>query len=143
MKISGVGPSGTSSTRRTEKARRADGSFADHLHLDDGADEGARRVDAPSSLTGIESLLAIQSVNPDGGRRAADERALRRGEDLLERLEDIRRGLLLGAIPKERLGELARMTRSTREAGVDPHLSAILDEIELRAEVELAKLSRR
>jgi hypothetical protein len=34
------------------------------------------------------------------------------------------------------------MVRNKREAGADPELAAILDEIELRAEVELAKLSR-
>ena len=37
---------------------------------------------------------------------------------------------------------LVRMVRSKREEGIDPRLSAILDEIELRAEVELAKLRR-
>ncbi len=66
-----------------------------------------------------------------------------RGVEILDRLEEIRRGLLLGAVPKERLGELARMVREKRERGADPVISRLLDEIELRAEVELAKLSRR
>ena len=55
----------------------------------------------------------------------------------------MRKGLLLGSIPKDRLAELARMVREKRERGADPVVSRLLDEIELRAEVELAKLSRK
>ena len=45
--------------------------------------------------------------------------------------------------PKDRLQELAHLVREKRERGADPVVSRLLDEIELRAEVELAKLSRR
>jgi len=46
----------------------------------------------------------------------------------------------MGRIPKEKLAELARMVRDRREKGADPVVSRLLDEIELRAAVELAKL---
>ena len=39
--------------------------------------------------------------------------------------------------------DLARTMREKRERGADPIISRLLDEIELRAEVELAKLGRR
>jgi hypothetical protein len=71
------------------------------------------------------------------------QRRARRGTEILDRLEEIRRGFLLGTVPKDRLGELARLVREKRERGADPVISKLLDEIELRAEVELAKLSRR
>ena len=61
----------------------------------------------------------------------------------LDRLEDIRRGLLLGMVPKDKLAELARTVREKRERGADPVVSRLLDEIELRAEIELAKLGRK
>jgi hypothetical protein len=61
---------------------------------------------------------------------------------MLDRLEDIRHGLLMGAIPRDRLQELAAAVRRQREAIDDPRLVEILDEIELRARVELAKLER-
>lgn len=144
MKVSGTGrSSGTTGPRRTGKAQGSSSSgFASHLQSPsvDGTD-AAQGLDAPQALNSIESLLAIQSVEPDGQGRGK-KRMLQRGEDLLDRLEDIRRGLLLGTIPKDRLNQLAQMVRSKRDAGADPELSAILDEIELRAEVELAKLSR-
>jgi hypothetical protein len=63
-----------------------------------------------------------------------------RGEDLLDGLDEIRHGLLIGALPRERVVRLLAIVRSRREQLADPRLSAILDEIELRAEVELAKL---
>lgn len=94
------------------------------------------------ALAGIESILAMQAVDPDAGS-GARRRMMQRAEDLLDHLEDVRQGLLTGRVPKESLSSLAHLVRTRREAGADPHLAAILDEIELRAEVELAKLSRR
>ena len=58
---------------------------------------------------------------------------------MLERLEEIRAGLLLGAIPRSQLVDLARVAQETRENFVDPALNDVLDDIELRARVELAK----
>jgi hypothetical protein len=68
-------------------------------------------------------------------------RARARGEAMLDRLDEIRLGLLAGAMPKERLVELSRLARVRRGEVDDPRLVEVLDEIELRAEVELAKLS--
>jgi hypothetical protein len=61
---------------------------------------------------------------------------------MLDKLEEIRLGLLLGTIPQSRLEQLAHLVRAQRELVNDPKLTAILDEIELRAAVELAKLTR-
>jgi hypothetical protein len=49
----------------------------------------------------------------------------------------------MGAIPKEKLIAMAQMVRSRRDNVPDPQLASLLDEIELRVEVELAKLSPR
>ncbi|GAB3454290.1 hypothetical protein GCM10027396_31730 [Insolitispirillum peregrinum] len=102
----------------------------------------AHGLEAPQALSGLESLLAIQAVDADGSNRGR-RRMIARGEELLDRLEDIRRGLLLGTIPIDRLSKLSEMVRSKRDSGADPELAALLDEIELRAEVELAKLGMR
>ena len=115
----------TGSTTSTQRARKADARGA---------------IDGPVSLSGVEAILATQSVDPDGGARV--HRLARRGEDILDRLEGVRLGLLTGAVPKDDLADLARLVRSKREEGVYPRLGALLDEIELRAEVELVKLTR-
>lgn len=146
MKISGSGrSSGPSSTNRTTKSVGPSASgFVDHLQGAAAVEEtaSAHGLEAPQALSGLESLLAIQAVDADGSNRGR-RRMIARGEELLDRLEDIRRGLLLGTIPIDRLSKLSEMVRSKRDSGADPELAALLDEIELRAEVELAKLGMR
>ena len=109
------------------------------------ADTPAAAVDSPAVANGLTSLLAVQEAGTDQDAASRQRRQtclMRHGEDMLERLEEIRLGLLLGAIPKERLMDLARLVRTRREQAPDRQLDALLDEIELRAEVELAKLAR-
>ena len=144
MRISGVGPNrSTSSTKKTEKSKGGDGEFAKHVKDAAGGGGESRSVDTASAVSGLDALLAMQSVDPDAGNGRANQRMAQRGEDLLDLLEEIRHGLLLGHIPKDRLANLAQVVRAKRDAGTDPRINAILDEIELRAEVELAKLTRR
>lgn len=99
-------------------------------------------VDAPANVSGVEALLMAQAVD-ETQEREIRKRLVSRGEDILDRLDEIRHGLLMGSIPKDRLMALAQMVRARREYMTDPRLARILDEIELRAEVELAKLMRR
>ena len=59
----------------------------------------------------------------------------------MERLEQIRLGLLRDNLSRLDLqGLVLRLAERRRETG-DPRLIEIVDEIELRAKVELAKLS--
>ena len=62
------------------------------------------------------------------------------GQELLDLLEDVRRGLLTGVIPASKLNGLIAAVRSEQAAVTDPKLKSILDEIDLRASVELEKL---
>jgi hypothetical protein len=64
------------------------------------------------------------------------------GVDILDKLEEIRRDLLAGGIPRERLENLAQTLRARRAHVSDPRLIEIIDEIELRAAVEIAKYGR-
>ncbi len=142
MKVGSTGStSGPQRVRKSDAKQRVEGAgFAEYLGGVEGA-EGAQAVEGAVSLSGVEAILAAQSVDPDAGSKAR-ARMAQRGEELLDRLEGVRIGLLTGAVPKQDLADLARMVRSKREAGIDPRLGALLDEIELRAEVELAKLTR-
>ena len=149
MKVEG--PKGPSSVqaKKTKKTERSSGTgFASELGRVSGGDETAESVgpaDQSSGIAGVDGVFAAQSVDPGLGQPGPDERKRRaqRGADILDRLEEVRRGLLMGAIPKDRLADLARVVREKRDKGADPVVSRLLDEIELRAEVELAKLSRR
>lgn len=105
--------------------------------LDQGG--GPSGVSAGQSISSVDALLAAQSVDTvdDQSRR----RAFQRGEDILDRLEEIRHALLGGTLSVAQVQNLAAMVRAKRAAIADPLMREVLDEIELRAEVEIAKLT--
>lgn len=86
-------------------------------------------------------MLSIQEVEADSPSDARS-RMVHYGADILDRLDEIRDQILMGAVSKNRLENLAETLRQRRESIDDPRLIALIDEIELRAEVELAKLTR-
>jgi hypothetical protein len=136
MKIDPTGPVGTRPAKLREKGASAPrGDFAKHI----GGDHPASSVGGGSPISAVDALLALQEVG-DSTSEQANARARARGQVLLERLDEIRHGLLSGTIPRRTLDELARTAREQKNAATDPQLAEILDEIELRAEVELAKL---
>ena len=65
------------------------------------------------------------------------------GDELLRLLDEVRDGLLAGGIPKQTLTRLAAVTAKRRNTFADPKLQTVLDEIELRARVELAPNSNK
>ncbi len=134
MRIEWSPPVGRTTSRRDGKTDPTSGEkFAAAL----AGEQPAAPPAAPPPLSPVEVLLSVQEV-PDvlAGRR----RAMQRGNSLLDRLEELRLGLLAGTLPRERLSELARLARTTRETVDNPGLAAVLDEIDLRVAVELAKL---
>ena len=68
------------------------------------------------------------------------ERLVKQGKTMLETLEKLRQQLLIGAIPAHTLSELAATLATQRETIADPRLMELMDDIELRVAVELAKL---
>ena len=91
-----------------------------------------------AASAGIDALLALQSVeDPLFARR----KAVRRGNALLDTLETIKTDLLLGQVSEGRLNQLMALVGQARQRGL-PDLDPILDDIELRARVELAKFGR-
>jgi hypothetical protein len=137
MKIDPNRPVSPATVRKDSRGTGAGGDFAGNLRVA-GEEEGVAPAAGPSSLSGIEALFALQEV-PDP--TAERKRARARGNRILDRLEDLRMGLLLGHIPRDKLAELAHLAREGTQNLDDPILREILQEIELRAEVELAKLS--
>ena len=124
--------------QRKRPAATAGGtSFARHL-----AQPDADPLPAPVTETGetlpLEALLTLQSVADDtgDGRRQAGKR---RGETLLDLLDRLRGDLLADRVPQARLVELAGLLRQRRETSGDAGLEQVIEEIELRAEVELAE----
>lgn len=89
-------------------------------------------------LAALDAILALQGV---GDALSGRRRAIKRGTTLLDLLEEVKADLLVGNVTPERLDALAEQLTALREK-VEPGLDAVLDEIELRVRVELAKLGR-
>lgn len=91
-----------------------------------------------AQASGLEALLALQSVEDP---LFAKKKAIRRGNALLDTLETIKTDLLLGQVNEGRLNQLMTLIGQARSRGL-PELDGVLDDIELRARVELAKFGR-
>ena len=104
------------------------------------AESAARSATATSgtrSIGGIDALLALQGVEEPSERR---RKAVKRGKSALDALDALKLGLLSGTFDTGALARLKSVTASLAEPSGDPTLDAVLAEIELRAQVELAKI---
>lgn len=140
MRITGPGSTNATSARKAERKSTSGEGAAFASAVDAAATASTpARTSAAGPASAVDALLALQEA-PDS--TAGRSRGLARAADMLDLLEEVRRGLLLGTIPRATLGQLASLARQSRQPDLDPALAAILDDIELRAEVELAKLDR-
>ena len=135
MKISGTAPVQAASIRRRDQASRSTGTFAGEL----AGNSALRDTAAPGEVASASALLSVQEM---GDSLAERRQAVRRGQDLLDRLDELRHGLLIGAYPHEKLDQLLAVVRRQRARVADPRLREILGDIETRAAVELAKLGK-
>ena len=136
------GPKAPRKIKKVLKNSSGDSSFANSLK-EAGHSSGEGGMPQIAGVAGIHGILAAQSSDEAADNRRHLQRLMAYGDDLLDRLEDLRLGILLGHFSKDKLTELAQRLRQKREQISDPVLSEILAEIELRAEVEVAKYARR
>ncbi|MEQ8268385.1 MAG: flagellar assembly protein FliX [Parvibaculum sp.] len=101
------------------------------------AARGAAGLSGPASLGAVDALLALQETGD--ALQSPRRKAVARGEELLDILDDIKLALLAGQLPKSKLSRLLSTVERQLGTVADPHLREILDQIDLRARVELAK----
>lgn len=134
MKVSG--PTAPS-TAQSQRATRSSGGFSLPAATGGSASASAASASSVSSLAGVSALMALQGVEDATERR---RRAMRRGHGLLDRLDELKMSLLSGQDGAAALSRLAHDLREERpEVDSDSGLKAVLDQIELRAAVEMAK----
>jgi hypothetical protein len=132
MRISG--PNGTTLGSQAANVRRTSSSgFA----LPDAASTPETRAAiAPKAAASIDALLAMQGIEDPVERR---KRSVQRGKSALDVLDDLKIGLLSGNFDSSTVGRLRDAAANLKSSSGDPGLDAVLSEIELRVEVELAK----
>jgi hypothetical protein len=133
-KIEGPGPIRTA--QQVKRAAKSDSSSGTSFakELDETSDaSGTQGLSGTNAVTGV---LGVQEVDD---ALAHASRGKLRALDILDRLDDLRIEILTGAISREKLTKLAEVVKARRGQVTDPRLVEILDEIDLRAQVELAK----
>jgi hypothetical protein len=103
--------------------------------------DNARATAAPSALRtvgGIDALIALQGIEDTAERR---RHAVKRGRVALDALDELKIGLLGGELTPATLGRLKAAASHLKDSSGDTGLDGVLGEIELRVEVELAKMA--
>ena len=129
------GPNGTTLGTSTSSTRRTSSSGFSLPDTSTTADD-VRSAAAPKAATSLDALLALQGVEDPTERR---KRSVARGKGALDVLDDLKLGLLAGSFDASTVSRLRSAAANLKESSGDPGLDAVLGEIELRVEVELAK----
>ncbi len=128
----------TTGTASAGTPRRAEGAPAFAVSNPVATPSSAAATPA-ATLAGLDAILTLQTNTdtPEERRR----RSAKRGSDLLDGLDRLKASLIMGRVSTRDLQAIA--SRLAERAGVsgDPRLDGLIADIELRAAVEIAKLS--
>lgn len=137
MKVTGT--SGPSAPSASKPGRGAFG-FTLGQTATASAPTAASASAATSGVSDVAALMALQGVEGPLERR---RRAVKRGGGLLDRLDELKLALLSGEPDEAVMDRLGRVMGEERPPDDDPGLKAVLDQIDLRAAVEMAKAELR
>jgi len=128
------GPNGTALATTPSPARRASGGT--FTVSEPASQQAPTSAVALRTLGGIDALIALQGVEDPVERR---RRVIKHGRRALDALDEIRLGLLSGTLDQTTMLRLKAVAADLKEGSGDSKLDAVLAEIDLRVEVELAK----
>ena len=129
-----LGSNGTSLGSPVATARRT--SSTSFALPDPASAQESRAAVAPKATANIDALLAMQGIEDPVERR---KRSVQRGKGALDVLDDLKIRLLAGNFDSATVSRLRDAAANLKSSSGDPGLDAVLSEIELRVEVELAK----
>lgn len=136
MKVEGPSKtSGAGSTKKSGSVSSADGSFEDFIAQ---APKQAASAAPTHSIARVDALLSVQAAESPT-ERAARRKMRERGESILKELDRLRHAILTGTMTLGQVIDIADVVASHRERITDPGLTAILDEVDMRAQIEIAK----
>ena len=139
MKIESARTYTASSAKKINKKLSVNGGFFVKSDQDSDLSDKINDINSIGSLSSLDALLAVQEVN---NQNSSNKNAVFKGKKILNLLDELKFGLLNGKILQSKLDMLLNAVKLQNNKDTEPRLAAILDEIELRASVELAKLGK-
>ena len=138
MRVEGPGKSNNiSKTKKSSKPTKTGGSNFGSM-ISTTASE-AEETAATQALSSIENLLVAQEFD-DPQEEGRQGRMKQRAQGILKELDFVRIALLNGNLRMSHMERVSNAMVRGRERIQDPMLNDVLDEIDLRAQVEMAKL---
>ncbi len=132
------GPNSTALANGAAPPRRA--ASSGFSVAEQGAANAPARALSLRTVGSIDALVALQGVGDVTERR---RRAIARGRVALDALDDLKLKMLSGDLDQSTLLRLRAATADIREATGDGDLDRVMAEIELRLQVEIAKMTPR
>lgn len=123
------------------KVKKSTGGADFSSYLKETIKPDAAPVSGMSNISVADAIFAAQFAD-DVEERERKKKLIKRGSSLLDKLDEIRQALLTGYISMDKLIEISRFVKEQRFDSSDHELAEIIGEIELRVEVELAKLTK-
>ncbi|ALK08784.1 flagellar assembly protein FliX [Blastochloris viridis] len=134
-----VGPRKTGNVTTTNGARQARGGSAASFSLEDSAAVSESiKTSAVAVTQSLDALLMVQESDPRERRR----RAVARSRQALDLLDEMKLALIAGESIGPALARLETAAAALREQTGEPGLDSVIDAIDLRVAVELAKRGR-
>ncbi|HEU5048582.1 MAG TPA: flagellar assembly protein FliX [Rickettsiales bacterium] len=141
MKIGEYSPVGKTGATGKKKGTSSvgGGDFLGLLSTGETESASASQPTSDVQSVSMDALLSLQEM-PDN--EVARRQAMQEGSNIIETLDKLRLDLLTGKVSGNLLNRLNDLTRIKHQFTNDPRLESIIQDIELRAAVELAKLER-
>lgn len=136
MKIEGPRKSGTSKTAKSKTGGKDSAGF-------DALVKQATESGDIKNAAAVKSVPAMPVAIDAFEEKTPEDQAREQAGVLLDHLDRLRMGIIADGVSEKSLHRIAATVAKQRSAALDPALKSILDEIELRARVELAKFEKR
>lgn len=125
----------SSTSKASKKKKKSESGFSAAL----SESAGSHSTSETSGSSNIDSILSLQEVSLDEEKKRQGKNY---GAQLLDELDKIKNAVLSGRISMDQLTALKHKIEAARPSIEDMQLNQILNEIELRAKVEIAKYKK-
>src|SRR5450631_1441728 len=133
------GPNGAAVANAPAPARRT-GSGSNFTVSEEEAPRNTPAAPALRSISTLDALMALQGVEDPLERK---KRAVAKGRNALDVLDDLKLGLIDGSVDGSTISRLKVASEGLTVTTGDGGLDTVMDEINLRVAVELAKAGIR